>query len=163
MQIPMLQFTLQKTGREARILPIILSNVPKLFDLNAAMEFRKTMAKVGEAVRNTIRNQEKRACIIASGDFTHCGPYYGDPKPDAAAMDEVSRFDSKSIELIMSGKKDDFFKRTAITKYCCVTPVYLLLSCLESSLKARLLKYYTSWDIAGQKDDVNTFASILFC
>lgn len=163
MQIPMLQYMLHQTGRKAKILPIILSNVPKAGHIDAVMGFRQTMSAVGDAVRETIAEQGKRACIIASGDFTHCGPYYGDPEPDSTTMSELGRFDKSSIDLILNDHRDDFYKRTVDTKYCCVTPVYLLLSCLERPFQAQLLKYYTSWDIVGQRRDVNSFASIVFC
>jgi len=162
MQMPLLKYILRQTEREARIFPLILSNIPKLFNVDAAFNFRRKARRTAEAIRDTIAELNRKTCLIASGDFTHHGPYYGDGDVDDGTLEYIKKFDAGSLDLIVSGRKDDFYKRALPTKYCCTTPIYLLMSILDPEARGRVLKYYNSWDINGESQDINTFASVAF-
>ncbi len=162
MQLPMLQFVMQSRSKNARVLPIILSNVPKIRNIGKALQFKRTMENVGDALRSTAAESGKKVCFIASGDFTHFGLYYGDNKADSSTVGKLHDFDSQSIQMLQEGRKNDFYLHTIGSKYCCVTPVYLLLSSLNRIGPAKLLKYYTTWDILGESKDINSFVAMAF-
>jgi AmmeMemoRadiSam system protein B len=162
MQIPMLQYILNRNGNEAKIYPFILANKPKMESVTDALNFRKVISNVGAAVREVIREQGKKVCIIASGDFTHLGPYYGTAEVTEADIASIYKFDHTNIDMIVRMQKDAFYKHTIESNYCCITPIYFMLSVLGPDCKGKLLKYYTSWDVLGKQDNINTFAALGF-
>lgn len=162
MQLPMLRYVLNKCGREAKIYPFILANRPKFASITDALDFRKVVSNVAAALREVVKEQGKNVCIIASGDFTHSGPYYGTAKITEADTAKIKKFDQSNLDLIVQMQKDAFYKHAIESTYCCVTPIYFLLSVLEPGCKGKLLKYYSSWDILGISENINTFAALGF-
>ncbi len=161
-QIPMLQFVLRQQGREAKIAYFILSNIPKGYAPLAAIEFKSSISRAADAITAAAAEVGRRVCYIASGDFCHHGPYYGDDETTDNDSAQLRAFDQRCLNMLESDRKDDFYRIAIATKYCCTTPVYLLLSCLGTKVKGKVLSYYSSWDVIGKSPDINTFASIAF-
>jgi len=151
-QLPFLQFLYKD---DFRFVPIIISS-----DIN--------IDKVAEDLKNAIEKYEKtgkKACIIASSDFTHYGYNYGYMpfEADSNAKENLKKLDLGAIELIKSFDSRGFMQyvnRTGTT-ICGFLAIYVMLKVLKDKQKcAELLTYYTSGDVIGDYANSVSYASI---
>jgi hypothetical protein len=137
-QLPMLQYIYQ----HFKILPIIMW-----------MQDKETAADIGKAIAEVARG--KRALLIASSDFTHYEP-----------NEEAHRKDSELIKTMLEIDLNKFY--TVLTRlevsacgYGAIASIMTAAKILGAK-KGELLKYATSGDVAGNKDKVVGYGSILF-
>jgi AmmeMemoRadiSam system protein B len=148
-QLPFLQFI---NKNDIKIVPIIASpDVP--YD-----ELAKNIAK-------TIKQTNKKTCIIASSDFTHYGINYGYFPFQNKVKDNLNALDNESIENIKELKALKFLDYTEKTgaTICGKYPIAVMMeTCrLLGGKKAKLLKYYTSGDVVNDYSSAVGYASII--
>lgn len=137
-QLPMLQYIYEKF----KILPIIMW-----------MQDKETAEDVGKAVAEIAK--ERSALLIASSDFTHYEP-----------NEEAHRKDNELIKTILELDVNKYYtvlKRLDVSAcgYGAIASVMIAAKILGAK-KGELLKYATSGDVAGMKDAVVGYGSILF-
>jgi len=137
-QLPMLQYIYE----QCKILPIIMW-----------MQDKDTAADVGKAVAEIVK--DRKALLIASSDFTHYEP-----------NEEAYRKDKELINAILELDVNKYY--TVLRKlevsacgYGAIASVMIATKILGAK-KGELLKYATSGDVAGKKDSVVGYGSILF-
>lgn len=137
-QLPMLQYIYE----QCKILPIIMW-----------MQDKDTAADVGKAVAEIVK--DRKALLIASSDFTHYEP-----------NEEAHRKDKELINAILELDVNKYY--TVLRKlevsacgYGAIASVMIATKILGAK-KGELLKYATSGDVAGKKDSVVGYGSILF-
>ena len=138
-QVPMLQEFYKKTFR---ILPIILNEQ----DYEFAQEIGAAIAKIAKT---------KKTIIIGSSDFTHYEENEFAHKQDKALIEPILKLDVEKFYKVLSER------RVSACGYGAIAST--MIACKELGAKqGRLLKYATSGDIAGDKNSVVGYASIVF-
>lgn len=138
-QLPMLQYIY----KQFRILPIIMW-----------MQDKETAVDVGKAVAEIIKDG-KNVLLIASSDFTHYEP-----------NEEAHRKDNELIKTILELDVNKYYavlRRLEVSAcgYGAIASVMIAAKTLGAK-RGELLKYATSGDVAGKKDSVVGYGSILF-
>lgn len=145
-----LPFLLQLKS-EIKFVPICMTSQ----DIETAEEVGKIIAKAIEG---------KDVIILASTDFTHCGPMYGQLPPKGKRADEFAwEQDKKAIDLILKLNPEalyDVIERHSITMcgYGCVATMLFALN--KKAKSGELLKYATSYEIMPGSNAVG-YAGVL--
>lgn len=147
-QLPFLQFI----HKEAVILPLIASN---------DMPYRV----IASGIAKTINETGKKACIIASSDFTHFGRNYGFFPFRDNIRENLYRLDEGAIKHALRLDAEGFLgyiQKTGAT-ICGMQPVAVMLEACRAlgCSKAKLIKYYTSADVTRSYESSVGYASII--
>ena len=104
----------------------------------------KAIAKIGEAV-----------LVVASSDMNHYEPDGVTREKDFRAIDYILKFDARGLL--------ETVKREGITM-CGVGPAAIALIVAEQlgGTRAELIKYSTSGDVFGDRDEVVGYAGLIF-
>lgn len=149
-QLPFLQFISKEN--EVKIMPIIASpDVP--YD-----ELARNIVK-------TINEEDKKAGIIASSDFTHYGVNYGYFPFQNKVKEKLYDLDNKAINHIKeldAYRFLDYTEQTGAT-ICGKFPIAVMADAckLLGGKNAKLLKYYTSGDIIHDYSSAVGYASVI--
>jgi len=120
-----------------------------------------TIRKVSDILKGLI---DRETLVIASSDFTHYGPNYGYvpfsedipkklKKLDMGAYEYIAKLDSKGFL--------EYKQRTGAT-ICGYVPVAILISMLDKTAKAELIKYTTSGELTGDFTNSVSYLSAAF-
>lgn len=151
-QIPFIQFIAKMSGKNFKIVPIIVSTT----DLDECK-------KLGELIAAVSLELKRNVCIMASGDFTHYGENYRFVPFEKNVRNNLYALDRKSIDKIMKLDSEGFSKEAEKTTICGRGPI---ITCIEAckilgAHQARLLKYYTSGDVSKDYENAVGYASIV--
>ncbi len=139
-QIPFLQYF----RSDIRIVPIILAYAP-------AAAYKE----IGRDIARAIKELNREAVIVASGDMTHY-------EPQASA----EKKDSQAIEAMLNLDDDELTRRyeELDISMCAHGPVVCLISAARElgANAAELVKYQTSGDATGDYDAVVGYAGVIF-
>jgi AmmeMemoRadiSam system protein B len=142
--------------------PILCSFSYQLFEYENFSEDRKLVQDFSDALRKTIEQYDGRVCFIASVDFSHVGPRYGDDiVPDESFLKQVSAVDHeliKSLEQVDSNafhaairKVDDCYR------VCGYSSLITMLNSIQAE-KGELLDYANT--CVDEQSSTVTFASM---
>ncbi len=149
--------------RAFTIVPILCSYAYlMLTDVRFARE-KKIIAEFINALRATIAASKRRVCVIASVDFSHVGPRYGDSQaPDAAFMQRVSDADKRLLADIAAVNATAFVEATEQIddryRVCGFAPLHTMLASTPAK-QGRTLKYERGF--VDDRQSVVTFASAI--
>ncbi|MFH1591728.1 MAG: AmmeMemoRadiSam system protein B [archaeon] len=150
-QLPFLQVIHHDVLRTPfSIVPMVVS------DLNDA-------DRMADVLRQMITESDKRICLICSTDFTHHGHPYGYVPFTKDVQEKIKELDMGAIEHILKLDSKGFsgyVEKTGAT-ICGRMPIALLLTTIADG-RATLLKYFTSADIIGDRENSVSYASIAF-
>lgn len=149
-QLPFLQFI--NKNDEIKITPIIASS-----DL--------PYDELAQNIVKTIKEENKKVCLIASSDFTHYGVNYGYFPFQNKVKDNLYALDNDAIKHIKNLDAHRFLGYTEQTgaTICGKFPIAVMLEAckLLGAKNAKLLKYYTSGDIVHDYSSAVGYASIV--
>ncbi len=139
-QIPFLQYI----KPDIRIVPIILAYAPSA-----------TYKEIGKDIARALKESNREAVVIASGDMTH-------QEPQATA----ERKDMKAIEAMLALDEDELTRRYEelhITMCAHGPLVCLIAAAKELGVNtAELIGYQTSGDTTGDYNSVVGYAGVIF-
>ena len=140
---------LQALFKDVRIVPIAAS----FSDFDECKRFSEKIVK-------TIEKLGRKACIIASGDFTHFGTYYG-YNPFKATRSKIYAIDKKAIDLISDLKAKEFFEYAKSTTICGASSISAgVETCRRlGARKATLVNYANSGDLTKDYENCVSYAS----
>lgn len=144
---------------EFKILPVLCS-----FSHKMTKDARAQFAEFTQAMRTTLGEYPGSICFIASVDFSHIGPYYGDEFiPDSYFLTKVEDLDKAILDSVAAQNKKEFeqhFMRSN-NKYhiCGYSAIRTMLEFLPPS-HATLLTYDNA--IMDEQRSTVTFASMIF-
>jgi hypothetical protein len=151
--------------RNFTIVPILCSYAYLMLTNERFSREKKIIQDFAAALHATIAAEKRRVCMIASVDFSHVGPRYGERQsPDAAFMQRVGEADRCLLTAIETVNPGDFIKTNAqiedLYRVCGFAPMHTMLASTAAT-RGRTLKYEQ-----GRVDDrqsVVTYASaVLF-
>ena len=151
--------------KDFTIVPTLCSYAyPMLTDARFARE-HKIIDSFTRALRETcaaFAARGRRVCLIASVDFSHVGPRYGeDEVPDAAFLQRVNDADHRLIDAIAIADARQFVETTENLqdryRVCGFAPIHTLLAA-TSARKGKLLKYEQG--LVDDKKSVVSYASM---
>jgi len=148
--------------RDFTFVPLLCSFSYQMLTEPSLAREKRIVEEFSRALRQTIADRGKKVCLIASVDFCHVGPRYGDEKsPDDLFMSMVSRFDGdliKNIEKLdagafcetVAGQQDRY-------RVCGFSSIYTMLNAITAE-RGELLDY--SKAIVDTDQSAVTFASM---
>jgi hypothetical protein len=147
-QLPFIQDIYEKI----RITPIII-------------DFGSNYKKLAYGIADVVKASGKKACIIASSDFTHYGISYGFMPFTDNVKENLEELDFKAILKILALDSDGFLeylKETEAT-VCGAYAIAVLIEICKSMGKkeTKLMKYYTSGDINSDYSSAVGYAAII--
>jgi AmmeMemoRadiSam system protein B/AmmeMemoRadiSam system protein A len=139
-QIPFLQYF----KPDVRIVPIVL-----------AYASTSAYKEIGREIASAIKELDRAAVILASGDMTHY-------EPQASA----EKKDSQAIEAMLNLDEDELTRRyeELNISMCAYGPVVSLICAAKElgATGAELVRYQTSGDTTGDYDAVVGYAGVIF-
>jgi hypothetical protein len=151
-QVPFLQYICRE---RLRIVPIIV-------------DFSCDYAKLASAMLLAAKELAREVVVIASSDFTHYGPNYGETGLGESAEQKVKEDDLSTIQHILKKSPEDFFNAARMKTICGIHTITALLHYISLAEKTKqvdskpeLLKYYQSSEIMPSGSFVG-YASIVF-
>ncbi len=143
------------------IVPILCSYAYVMMTDERFKRERKIIEAFVEALRKTYAQQTaqgRKICMIASVDFSHVGPRYGEAHtPDATFLTQVRAADFELIEAITKVEAERFVAQTARIedryRVCGFAPIHTLLAS-TAARTGKLLKYEQ-----GRVDDQKSVVS----
>ncbi|MBW3015100.1 AmmeMemoRadiSam system protein B [Candidatus Woesearchaeota archaeon] len=151
-QLPFLQFINNKRLNEFKIIAIMISTT----DYPA----------IAERIFKVLRQENKKALFICSSDFTHHGVNYRFMRFKDNIKEEMYEFDKQAINFI---EKIDIlgfnrFVRENKATICGYRNIAVLMKIMQLNgfLHGKLLRYYTSADVAGDYNNAVGYGAILF-
>ena len=144
-QLPFLQFISKNT----KIVPIIVSECD--------------YKKIGNAIKNIAKEQNKKIIVIASSDFIHHGYSYGYVKYKKNISENVKHLDLIAFEFIKNNDADGFinFVKKEKLSICGMYPIAIMLNAIEFK-ESEILSHYTSSDISGDEDFCVDYIAAVF-
>jgi len=121
----------------------------------------KTISKAGAILRGLVDDE---TLVIASSDFVHYGPNYGYVPFRENIPEELKKVDMGAYEQIASLDYKAFLEyksRTGAT-ICGYVPIAILLSMLDKTAEAKLIKYTTSGELTGGFTNSVSYLSVAF-
>ena len=142
--------------------PILCSFSYQLFEYEHFSEDRKLVEDFSGALRQTIEQYDGRVCFIASVDFSHVGPRYGDDvTPDDSFLQQVSAVDHKLIKSLENVDSNAFHGaiRNVDDRYrvCGYSSLMTMLKSIQAK-KGELLDYANT--CVDEQSSTVTFASM---
>jgi MEMO1 family protein len=146
MEVPLLQYA----QKDFKIVPIVAGDCSE-----------ETITKAGNILKSLIDND---TLIIASSDFTHFGPNYGFIPFRENIPEQLKQLDMGAYEHIKALDYKGFldYRSRTGTTICGYIPISILLSMLDKSVEAKLIKYTTSGEVTGDYTNSVSYFAIAF-
>jgi AmmeMemoRadiSam system protein B len=146
------------------MVPVLVASFEEFVHSGVSPSLNLEIERFIKALRETIAADERRVVLLASVDFAHLGPRYGDPRGLDEADEEMLEVNDRAlIEHIEAGDAEGFFEEVArdgnARHVCGTAPVYLTLRVGEG--KGTLLNYGQG-RIDPDSGSVVSFAALSF-
>jgi len=147
--------------RPFTIVPVLCSFAHQMQDDERFAHEKSLIDNFAEALRKTIAEDGRKICIVASVDFSHVGPRYGDSySPDEVFLSQVAASDHELLTAIENVDAGGFHRAIARQRdryrVCGYAPIYTLLAATEAKSGKRL-KYDRT--VVDNQNSTVTFAS----
>jgi AmmeMemoRadiSam system protein B/AmmeMemoRadiSam system protein A len=118
--------------------------------------------KAADVLRSLVDDE---TLVVASSDFTHYGWNYDYVPFTEDIPEQIKKLDMGAYEYIANLDSEGFldYKRRTGATICGYVPIAILLSMLDRSAEAKLLKYTTSGELTGDFSNSVSYLSVAFC
>ncbi|MHC4453810.1 MAG: AmmeMemoRadiSam system protein B, partial [Planctomycetota bacterium] len=149
--------------KDFSIIPILCSSFGNADENNKNPEQIPQFKEFVSSLKETIKESEKKVCVIASVDLAHVGTRFGDTEiQDDAYLNKLRSDDIKMLKHIEGLDVEEFnnsiLKDNNSRKICGYPAIYTLLNVIDAS-EGKLLKYTQYPD---QTNSTVSFASMSF-
>ena len=147
------------------IVPVLCSFAHVMLEDHRLAREKKLIEDFVDALRATIAADGRKICMIASVDFAHVGPRYGDQRPpDAVFLAQVQGADQRLLATIESVDAQAFYQTVSREqdryRICGFAPIYTLLSATGAT-RGRALKYDRA-TVDDQHSTVSFASAVLY-
>jgi AmmeMemoRadiSam system protein B len=155
-----------KDGRgNFTIVPILCSYAYLMLTDQRFSREKRIIEDFAKALRATIAASRRRVCVIASVDFAHVGPRYGEAQtPDAAFMQRVSEADRRLLSCLEAVNAEAFVNANAQIedryRVCGFAPLHTLLASTDAK-RGRTLKYDRAF-VDDRRSSVTFASAVLY-
>ncbi len=145
-EVPLLQYV----QKDFKLVPIVVGDCSQ-----------DSIAQAGAILKSLVDDD---TLVIASSDFTHFGPNYGFVPFRKNIPEQLKQLDMGAFEYIsrLDGKGFLEYKQRTGATICGTIPIAILLSMLDKSVEAKLIKYTTSGELTGDYTNSVSYLSIAF-
>jgi len=145
-EVPLLQYA----QKDFKLVPIVAGDCSE-----------ETIAKAGNILKSLV---DEETLVIASSDFVHYGRNYGYVPFTENIPEQLKQLDMGAYEHIKALDCKGFleYRRKTGATICGYVPVAILLSMLDKSVEAKLIKYTTSGELTGDFTSSVSYLSIAF-
>ncbi len=145
-ELPLFQYC----QKDFKFVPIIAGQCPP-----------ETIAKAGAIIKGLI---DADTLVVASSDFVHYGQSYGYVPFKENIPERIKEIDMGAYEYIARLDSDGFleYRRKSGATICGYVPIAILLSMMDDTVKAELLKYTTSGELTGDYSRSVSYLSAAF-
>ena len=135
-------------AQPVRFVPVLVGSFHRFVEEGRSPRDDAQVETFIAALRETMaayRRNRGRVCLIASVDFAHVGPQFGDESPvDEARLKELAGADGKSLEAVCRGDAEAFYWSVAedgdARNVCGLAPIYTMLRVL-GECEGEVLRY----------------------
>jgi len=147
------------------IVPVLCSFVHQMLEEDRFAHEKALIENFTEALRKTIAEDGRKICVLASVDFSHVGPRYGDPNPpDGVFLSQVTAADWNLLTAIENVDAEEFHHSVARERdryrICGYAPIYTLLAATEAKTGKRLK--YDRATVDDQNSTVTFASAVLY-
>ena len=145
-EVPLLQYA----QKDFKLVPIVAGDCSQ-----------ETIAQAGAVLKSLV---DGNTLVVASSDFTHFGPNYGFIPFRENIPEQLKKLDMGAFEYIKALDYKGFLEYRSKTgaTICGFVPISILLSMLDKSVEAKLIKYTTSGEVTGDFSNSVSYFSIAF-
>jgi MEMO1 family protein len=137
-----------RLGARVKIVPILVGGFHTLIDEGKTPTEEPVIVTLLAALREIEAALGGTTVYLASVDFSHVGPRFGDPTVDDRTRDEVEKIDREAIAAARGHDPAAWFSAIAAhedsTRICGFGPTYVVLDALKGAGEGRLLHYEQS-------------------
>lgn len=121
----------------------------------------KTIKKAGAILRGLV---DEQTLVVASSDFVHYGPRFGYVPFKENVRAQIKKLDMGAYEFIAAIDCEGFlnYKNKTGATICGYIPIAILLSMLDESAKAQMMKYTNSGELTGDYSNPVSYLSAAF-
>jgi hypothetical protein len=121
----------------------------------------QTIDKAAAVLRNLV---DEDTLVVASSDFVHYGPNYDYVPFTENIPEQIRKLDMGAYERIAALDAKGFleYRQKTGATICGYIPIAILLSMLDKSAKAELIKYTTSGELTGDFTNSVSYLSVAF-
>ncbi|MDR5694180.1 MAG: AmmeMemoRadiSam system protein B [Armatimonadota bacterium] len=139
-------------SRPIRILPLLCANLEEWAKEGSPRDV-EAIERVIQVLRDLVLQARGEIGVIASVDFSHVGPRFGDVEPVGPALASRTSLDDRAaLEAIVRGDAEEFWRtitrRGNPNRIDALSAVYVALRLLEP-VQGKLLRYGQAQDPAG--------------
>ena len=121
--------------RRFTLVPILVGGFERFLEEGRTPREDATIGALVRSVREAEQQLGGPTLYVASVDFSHVGPSFGDPPLDEEALGLVERMDERAIGAAASGDAEQWYDALAAeenaTRICGFAPTYCMLRCAE--------------------------------
>lgn len=148
---------------EINILPILCGSINEEIVHSQLPMSSKNFANFIVALKSVIEQSGKKAVFIASVDFAHIGPQFGDAFNVEIKIPELAKDEIEIIELLEKCDSEAYFNKISSIKdcwrVCGNTPMYALMNIIQPA-QGKLLKR-SIW-LNEENESAVSFASLAY-
>jgi MEMO1 family protein len=153
-----LRYTLRNRP-DFTIVPILVNSFHDIYSGGETAAEHPEIQKVVDAIRETMKEEPGRICVIAGADLAHVGRRFGDNSgPTEPSLQWVEREDRNFLNLVEQGDAEGMFRSIAEDddrrRVCGYPPIYMTLRCIDNP-QGKLLQY-------RQWSDMNAGAAVTY-
>ncbi len=150
--------------RDIAMVPILCGSFHEMIAARTSPMSAGPVRDFVEALKETIREDGRRVCVIAGVDFAHVGTKFGDPGPMTPEfLEAVASEDRERIARVEALDPEGFFETVSRDgdrrRICGTSSIYTMLRVMEAG-SGKLLRYDRTVD--ARTDSAVTFASMAF-
>jgi hypothetical protein len=147
------------------IVPVLCSFAHQMRDEERFAHEKSLIGNFTKALRKTIAEDGRRVCVLASVDFSHIGPRYGDSRsPDEIFLSQVAAADHKLLAAIEGVDAEEFHRGVSRERdrfrVCGYAPIYTLLAATEAKYGKQLK--YDRTTVDDQRSTVTFASAVLY-
>jgi AmmeMemoRadiSam system protein B len=131
--------------KDIKIIPILVGHFEDLHTNGIDLNKDENLTNFIDSFNNTLIESNCKPMYITGADFSHIGPYFGDPAPPTLIdMRQLEEEEIINLKYLEKADSEGYFNKVAIkqekNRVCGLSAIYLMLKLMKPQ-KGQLLEY----------------------